>query len=298
MKTALCALIFAACFLPLRLCAQAWTLPEGGYEINLDLSRIDTKQEFNAMGMHESLYSLYPSFTQGEYVSTKVSLYAAYGVSDNFTLIGAASYINSVSTYISNDTNFNQFPNSGFGDIYLAGRLAILNGPVALAAQAGWKLPVADTGGPVAVALGDGQMDFDASVAAGYQIPIPGVPNHIQSKWGFLFRGGSFADAIIYKESLDAMLFQSAIGFRAVFDGQIAQGPVPIPDTTLPNTGFGIRTNITFSRLALGLIIPIRKKTDINIDWTTVTNGRGVFAGNTFSIGIAFHREQDSPLAP
>jgi hypothetical protein len=275
---------------------QAWTQKDGGYVIKLWLSRTDTRQEFNTFAKRTALFSEYPGVMGGEYASTDINLDAEYGVSEDFTIIGMTRLRSSTSEY--SDSELVQRPNGGFGDVYLAGRLNLIESPISAVAQVGWNIPLADTGSINAVALGAGTMDFDARVAVGYKLPIPGFSNYIQSMYGYVFRGGNFGNEIIYLEEVGFMLFGDHIGLHGVFDGSITQGPVAPPDTSVSNTGFGFLNNQTYSRLTAGVFVPVGQKIRLFFDWTTVMNGRATFAGNTVAIGVAFNRVWDTPLGP
>lgn len=278
------------------LCADAWNLHEGDYRISLLFSRIDSRQEFNGLARPAKYLSEFSSIHDGEYSTTDLILRSAYGVTPDITLIGETQFRQSTLSYV--DSFLVQRPNSGIGDIYLAGRWGIIEVPFALSVQVGWKIPLADTGNAASVALGDGEMDFDGVVAAGIERSIGGFSLAAQSQFGMLFRGGNYGTAMLYREEFGVTLPGGHVGVHTALHGFITQGPIVIPTGEDFSAGFGLTNNRTLMEWTIGAHFKVSRKLMFVIDLSRGTAGRSTLTGNTFSLGISLSPGESNPLSP
>lgn len=279
-----------------RVQADAWTQKEKSYLVKVQFSRIDTRQEFNVRGIRAPLFSEFAGVAEGEYSTTDISFYGEYGFTDAFTVIGATQYRQSTSSNV--DSFLVQRPNSGFGDVFVAGRVQLLDAPLAGSVQVGVKFPLADTGSAIAVALGNGEMDFEALAAVGKEFYAVGVPWIAQGEWGFHFRGGNYGDEIMYGAQVQAEL-GGKVQLRGKVDGLITQGKVHAPVFNEQiSPGFALTSNRTVMRATAGTSYLVSKKLKFFLDWTTVIDGRNTLAGNIINLGVAFTPGPPNPLTP
>ena len=294
--------VLAVAFLIASICAStafadAWTQREGDYLIKLSFSRIDTRTEFDVNGRRAALFSEYSGVQDGEFSTTDLTFYGEYGFTDAFTVLVMGQFRQATASHV--DSFLVTRPNSGLGDVYIAGRVRIPELPFASSIQVGAKIPAADTGSVTTVALGSGSMDFDALLNVGTEQDVGRTTLRVQGDWGFRFRGGNYDDAILYGADLSAIFPGGKLSAHGGVNGSITQGKIFIPDpTSAISPGFALTGNQTSMQAFIGAAFHSSKRLQFFFDWTTVLDGRSTLGGNLIALGVAFTPGQPTPLAP
>jgi hypothetical protein len=281
---------------PVHANEPAWVMKPGAVETGFSFSRVDTRQAFLADGTRGTLFATYQRQRDGEYASNIVRGEVLYGAADDFTLIGSVAFHQSNSQYA--DSLLVQRPNSGLGDIYLAGRYSLVNGTIGSAIQVGWKIPAADTGSVSAVALGNGTMDFEVTACGGWCERLAGVTTLMQATAGYRFRGGGYGDELLFGVEAQAWVVGERIGVRIAVDGRLTQGEVLAPPATGNSSGFGFLMNTSSTSVATGVGVRLSQKMRADVSWRTVVAGENAMAGNTVLIGVTLTPFHATPISP
>ena len=141
-----------------------------------------------------------------------VSLYGEYGLNANWTAIGSVAYKSLASELAGVDRD-----ESGFADVWLFTKRALLRAPVVLSTQVGAKFPLGYDERSVPP-LGQGQIDVEARLLAGRGFRVLRRAGYGGAEIGYRRRNGDYSDEIPYR--LEAGVFSTpAILWRVALDG-------------------------------------------------------------------------------
>ena len=176
---------------------EAWLQAPGDLYLKVSGSYFETREEYDFEGDSQELFEEDGTRSDTRYRELALRVYAEYGVASWLTLVGQAPLKNvrsweTITPLAGADPQEALRTNYGLGDLRLAGRVPLWRGPVAVAAQAGVKLPMGYDPTPwnEGPALGTGEVDGDFRVAVGRGLP----GGWMEGSVGYRVRGGQLGD--------------------------------------------------------------------------------------------------------
>ena len=112
-----------------NLYASAWTQKKNGYYLRIYSTYLFADQEFNYQGASQDLYEEQLAYRDNYFKDISLVIYSEYGLTDNFTFVGELPFKSlttkrTVASFYGGDE---MATTSGFADLGLYGKLAILN---------------------------------------------------------------------------------------------------------------------------------------------------------------------------
>jgi hypothetical protein len=277
--------------------AQAWVQPRDGYYFKVFASYLRTEEEFDFRGRRQDIFAQDTTRTDTSFRDVSFTAYLEYGVTERLTIVGSVPF--KILTAMERESlaglpaRDNTRTNGGLGDLSLAVRTPIVQGPSALAVQGGVKIPLGyekkpDNGGPP---LGTGEVDFEIQVAGGRSL-YP-VPAYVSGGAGYRRRSGSAHDEIIY--NVEAGYTAGQVSMKLRFDG--LQSTVAPPDigaaqasTALGGVNIVIVGDQDIFKVSPGVVITLNDSAALSADLFHTLAGKDTVTGTTFSLGLVFRR--------
>jgi hypothetical protein len=181
------AIVLALACTPRMAGAGAWTREPGGWFLKLGYDRLFTDERFDETGERVPFVAPQPGFpNESEFRSQALRLYAEYGLTERWTVVGGAS-LQALETEAPGVLD----ENAGFSDVTLQLKRLLWAGPVVVSVLGESRLP----GGydvDRAPALGSGAADVGARLAVG----ASNRALYASAEGGYVVRGGGFADEV------------------------------------------------------------------------------------------------------
>ena len=127
-----------------QLFAGAWAQKEGGYYLRIYSTYLFATEEFNYMGSNQDLYEEQFGYKDSYFKDIGLIIYSEYGLTEDLTFIGELPFksLTMKRTVVSFYGGDEIATTSGFADLDLYGKYAILDNPLALSLQAGVRIPL------------------------------------------------------------------------------------------------------------------------------------------------------------
>jgi len=285
--------------------AGAWTQKKGKYYFKISANYFFTKKEFNHNGDSIPIFAERAGFENASFRDINFTAYLEYGLSDRITVVANLPF----KTLTSEWDKFIEFTNpdgsinkavvhespqtTGFSDLSLSGRYAILNQPFVLSIQSGIKIPLGyaqrpdNDGSP----LGTGDVDLEGHLFFGKSLhPLPA---YFTMSFGYRFRGGLLQDEILssaevgynfgrflFKVNLDVIRNRSAPPDLA---GMTVVTPLPGGGGVLPSVIVGDQHT---TKLSPAIIYQLRDNYALQIEALNILAGKNTTNGTIYSIGL------------
>jgi len=281
-----------------NLYAGAWTQKKNGYYLRIYSTYLFADQEFNYQGESQELYEEQLAYRDNYFKDIGLVIYSEYGLTDNFTFVGELPFKSlttkrTVASFYGGDEIATT---SGFADLGLYGKLAILNNPLALAVRAGARIPLGyseepSNNGP---RLGTAEISYEGHIHIGssfYPLPI-----YFAGSVGYRHRSGELNDEVIITGEIGYTLGPI---FLKTYVEALRNVTTP-PDiygqpivTPLPGGG-GVLPDIIIGDQHLTKVIPsitvsISGTLGLQFEIIEPLNGRNALNGTTYSLGLVLH---------
>jgi hypothetical protein len=278
--------------------AGAWTQKKSGYYLRIYSSYLFAQSEFNYQGESQELYEEQLAYRDNYFKDISLVIYSEYGFTDYFTFVGELPFKSlttkrTVASFYGGD----EFATtSGFADLGLFGKLAILDNPLALSIQAGARIPlgyseIPQNNGP---RLGTAQMSYEGHIHIGSSF-YP-LPMYFSGSVGYRHRSGELNDEIIITGEIGWTL--GPIFIKTYVEA--LRNVVTPPDiygqpivTPLPGGG-GVLPDIIIGDQHLTKVIPsvtVNLSNSLGVQFEIIEPlvGRNALNGTTYSVGLVLH---------
>lgn len=294
--TALCALVTP----PVR--GQAWVKAAGEYYFKVSGSYFETDESYDSAGDKRPISFGLDDRRDTTFRDVTFEAYAEYGLTDYFTLVANLPFkIVTTDEIRSAGGAFEdqrvELTNGGLSDLTLLLRTPLLRRPLALAVQAGVKIPLGyeqepDNGGPQ---LGTGEFDGEFHATAGFSLyPIPA---YLSGGGGYRLRGGEvFDDQVLY--NIEGGYMWGRLFVKVRLDGVLNNGDIhdPTPPMMTPDDAepFGGNDPNASNHDVLKLIPVVSYAFSptfaLGGELYHVLAGKNITAGTTFVLSSVFTR--------
>ena len=281
-----------------NLLASAWTQKKNGYYLRIYSTYLFAKEEFNYQGDTQELFEDQLAFRDSYFKDIGFIIYSEYGLTDWFTFVGELPF-KSLTTKRTVDSFYGGdelATTSGFADLGLFGKLAIIDNPVALAVRAGTRIPLGyskepSNNGP---RLGTAEMSYEGHLHLGTSF-YP-LPMYLAGSVGYRHRSGELNDEVILTGEIGYTL--GPIFLKTYVEA--LRNVVTPPDiygqpiiTPLPGGG-GVLPDIIIGDQHLTKIIPsitVNFSETVGIQFEVIEpiTGRNALNGTTYSLGFILH---------
>jgi hypothetical protein len=281
-----------------QLFAGAWTQKKDGYYLRIYSTYLFATQEFNYQGDQQDLYEEHLGYRDSYFKDISIVIYSEYGLTNYFTFIGELPFKSlttkrTVASFYGGDEIATT---SGFADLGLFGKLAILENPLALSIQAGARIPLGysqepQNNGP---RLGSAEMSYEGHIILGssfYPLPV-----YFTGSLGYRYRTGDLHDEVIITAEIGYTLGPIFIktyveALRSVVTPPDIYGQQIV--TPLPGGG-GVLPDIVIGDQHLTKVIPsitlnISDALGIQFEIIEPLTGRNTINGTTYSLGFVLH---------
>lgn len=270
--------------------AQAWVQKAGGYYFKVSGAYLFSREELNFNGDEQPIFADKFSKTNAWFRDLTFSGYLEYGLTDRLTVV--ASVPLRVLTSRETENAGPGFPlrritrtNGGFGDLWLFARTPFMRRPLAIAVQAGVKIPLGydeapDNGGPP---FGTSDVDGELSLTVGKSLhPIPA---YLSAGAGYRVRGGELHDEALY--NVEAGYTAGAVFLKIRFDG--------LQNThTPPDLGVVTNTSVVGDqdvfKMSSGMTVSLSPRIALSGDIFHMVGGKDTVSGTVYSVGIVVVR--------
>jgi hypothetical protein len=278
--------------------AGAWTQKKNGYYLRIYGTYLFAREEFNYQGSSQELYEEHLGYTDSYFKDIGLFIYSEYGLTDYFTFIGELPFksLTTKRTIASFYGGDEIATTSGFADLGLFGKLAILESPIALSIQAGARIPlgysqIPQNNGP---RLGSAEMSYEGHLHLGSSF-YP-LPMYFSGSVGYRYRTGDLHDEVIFTGELGYTLGPIFIKTYV----EVLRNVVSPPDiygqqivTPLPGGG-GVLPDIVIGDQHLTKLIPsitvnLGQSLGIQFEIIEPLSGRNTINGTTYSLGFVLH---------
>ncbi len=281
-----------------QLFAGAWVQKKNGYYLRIYSSYLFATEEFNYQGDQQELFEEHLGYRDNYFRDISLIIYSEYGLTNYFTFIGELPFKSlttkrTVASFYGGDEIATT---SGFADLGLFGKLAILENPLAISIQAGARIPLGysrepQNNGP---RLGSAEMSYEGHILLGssfYPLPI-----YFTGSVGYRYRTGELHDEVIITAELGYTL--GPIFIKTYVEA--LRNVVTPPDiygqeivTPLPGGG-GVIPDIVIGDQHLTKVIPsitynISESLGLQFEIIKPISGRNTINGTTYSVGIILH---------
>jgi hypothetical protein len=281
-----------------NLYASAWTQKKNGYYLRIYSTYLFAHQEFNYHGESQDLYEEQLAYKDNYFRDISLVIYSEYGLTDNFTLVGELPFKSlttkrTVASFYGGD----EFATtSGFADLGLYGKMAILNNPLALSVRAGARIPLGyseepSNNGP---RLGTAEMSYEGHIHIGSSF-YP-LTMYFAGSVGYRYRSGELNDEVIITGEIGYTLGPIFIKTYVEVLRNVKTPPdiygQPIV-TPLPGGG-GVLPDIIIGDQHLTKVIPsitvnLSQTVGLQFEIIEPLNGRNALNGTTYSLGLVLH---------
>ncbi len=281
-----------------QLFAGAWVQKKNGYYLRIYSSYLFATEEFNYQGDQQELFEEHLGYRDNYFRDISLIIYSEYGLTNYFTFIGELPFKSlttkrTVASFYGGDEIATT---SGFADLGLSGKLAILENPLAISIQAGVRIPLGyskepQNNGP---RLGSGEMSYEGHILLGTNF-YP-LPMYLSGSVGYRYRTGELHDEVIITAELGYTL--GPIFIKTYVES--LRNVVTPPDlygqeivTPLPGGG-GVIPDIVIGDQHLTKVIPsitynINESLGLQFEIIKPISGRNTINGTTYSVGIILH---------
>ncbi len=282
--------------------AGAWVQSKRAYYFKLSASYFSTTREFNYRGVRLDLFEEHPAFTDASFRDVNLKTYLEYGLSDRFTVVSNLQFkaLRARRTALvgSGLVQYREVVHTtGFADLSLSLRYALLVSPLALSLQGGIKQPLGyektpSSDGPP---LGSGEVDGEVHVLLGKSL-YP-LPFYLTPDLGYRRRGGRLHDEILY--AVEAGYTAGRLLFKLALDG-LQNTTVP-PDiagqtvvTPLPGGGGALPDLIVgdqhIAKFSPALIYTLSPGLSLQAEILHVLAGKNTLSGTTYTLAFVLAR--------
>jgi hypothetical protein len=281
-----------------QLFAGAWTQRKNGYYLRIYSTYLFATEEFSYQGENQDLFEEQLAYKDSYFKDIGLIIYSEYGLTNSLTFIGelpfkSLSTKRTVASFYGGDEIATT---SGFADLGLFGKLAILENPLALSIQAGARIPLGysrepQNNGP---RLGTADMIYEGHILFGSSF-YP-LPMYFSGSVGYRYRTGDLNDEVIFTGELGYTLGPIFIKTYV----EVLRSVVTPPDiygqtivTPLPGGG-GVLPDIIIGDQHLTKIIPsitlnLGESLGILFEIIKPLAGRNAIRGTTYSFGLVLH---------
>jgi hypothetical protein len=281
-----------------QLQAGAWTQKKNGYYLRIYSTYLFATEEFSYQGETQELFEEQLAYKDSYFKDIGLIIYSEYGLTNSLTFIGelpfkSLSTKRTVASFYGGDEIATT---SGFADLGLFGKLAILENPLALSIQAGARIPLGysrepQNNGP---RLGTADMIYEGHIFFGSSF-YP-LPMYFSGSVGYRYRTGDLHDEVIFTGELGYTLGPIFIKTYV----EVLRSVVTPPDiygqpivTPLPGGG-GVLPDIIIGDQHLTKIIPsitlnLGESLGIQFEIIEPLTGRNTIKGTTYSFGLVLH---------
>jgi hypothetical protein len=280
----------------------AWAQRKNGYYLKMAGNYLYTNQEFNHLGDKVDILEDFVVYENTAFQDFSIQFYFEYGLVDWFTLISDISYKNlttkrtvrGVAYFDSRDISITT---SGFSDLWLSGRLPLIQSPVMVSLQSGVKFPLGYSTEPEndGATLGTGEIDGELALKLGRSFWPK--PLYFTGGVGYRFRGGPNHDEVLFKAEFGYTLQKFNIkltidGVRNTSTppdiyGQTVIAPLTGGGGALPDILYGDQDYLKFLP---AVMYKFRENWGINFELIHTAAGRNIITGTTYSLGIVIIR--------
>jgi len=286
------------CLISSQLFAGAWTQKKNGYYLRIYSTYLFATQEFSYQGESQELYEEQLAYKDSYFKDIGLIIYSEYGLTNSLTFVGELPFKSlttkrTVASFYGGDEIATT---SGFADLGLFAKLAILENPLALSIQAGARIPLGysrepQNNGP---RLGSADMSYEGHIFLGSSF-YP-LPMYFSGSVGYRYRTGDLNDEVIFTGEIGYTLGPIFIKTYV----EVLRNVVTPPDiygqpivTPLPGGG-GVLPNIIIGDQHLTKVIPsitlnLGKSLGIQFEIIEPLTGRNSINGTTYSLGLVLH---------
>lgn len=270
--------------IPLQVFAGAWTMQHG--EIWAKASYLYQNSDKYFCGGDRAFCAAgdrapYDPFIGGMSSNHTLVTDIYYGFTENQTVIVKIPF-----QFLTFENDFERFKSRGIGDIKVSIQQQLLRKSVAVAVQAGAKLPTGEFSRFVdRMPIGEGQWDFDLMGQIGYSLyPLPG---YVNADIGYRFRGKNTdvdrtpGNEFFYNLE-GGYRFISPLLLKLAVTGLIGDAP-----EVLGLTMEGRKPSIHY--LAPEIFYRINSELELNAAWQYPLKGENYPAGNVFILGVIWN---------
>jgi len=294
-------LILLLTLLPASMQAGAWVQKKGGYYLKISGNYLRTTQEFNHRGDKLNILEERLIFEDTSFRDINFNIYYEYGLTDYLTIVGNLPYKvlttsqRELSNYFGSQNK--TVTSSGFSDLNLSGRLALIQAPFAISFQGGVKIPLGYEAAPSndGPRLGTAQMDIEGYLLIGRSL-YP-LPMYASAAIGYRKRGGRFNDEILFNAEtgyttgdfffkLYFELLKSTVTPPDIY-GQTIITPLPGGGGVLPDIIVGDQD---ISKISPSISYSINEGMAVQGEIIHILSGKNTISGTTFSLGLVFTR--------
>ena len=286
------------CLLSTQLVAGAWVQKKNGYYLRIYSTYLFATEEFNYQGSSQELYEEHLGYKDSYFKDIGLIIYSEYGLTDYFTFVGELPFksLTTKRTIASFYGGDEIATTSGFADLGLFGKLAILENPLALSIQAGARIPLGYSSEPQnnGPRLGSAEISYEGHIFIGSSF-YP-LPMYFSGSVGYRYRTGDLNDEVIFTGELGYTL--GPIFIKTYIE--ILRNVVTPPDiygqqivTPLPGGG-GVLPDIVIGDQHLTKVIPsitlnLGESLGIQFEIIEPLTGRNTINGTTYSLGLVLH---------
>jgi len=251
--------------------AGAWTQPKGGLYDRFSMNYYYADDEFGSGGRTDfPLHGNFKDFHAGNYIE--------YGLTDRITLINSLFY----KTIRKEDDEVKQH-SSGLGDVDLAAKYKIAEGPWGvLSGQGLVKIP-----GPydedIPLPLGNKQWDVEARLLYGRSL-YPHIPGYVNFEIAYRVRFGDPSDELRYLAEF-GMDFTKQFYGRVKLDGIYSMNNGADFDKSGNPT---ITNNFNLGKVFVTAGYKIAKRWGLEVEYTPELCGKNTAAGATYSLALVY----------
>lgn len=288
-------LIIFVMVLPSLIFGGAWVQKKNVYFLRVYSSYLFSSREYNYQGDELDLYEEHLGYADSYFRDISIIIYSEYGLSEHLTFIGELPFKSltlkrSVAGFYARDEIAT---NSGFADLYLAGKFKILNDPLAISVQAGTRLPMGYEKQPAnnGPRLGSGDVSVEGHVLVGasfYPLPI-----YFSGSAGYRYRIGVLHDEIIFTGEIGLTLGKFFLKSYA----EVLRNVVTPPDifgqrvVTPLEGGGGVVPDVIIGDQHLTKIIPsvtyqLTDTIGLQAEIIEILGGKNTLSGTTYSFGL------------
>ncbi len=277
--------------LPAVASAGAWTQPRGDSYVRVAFAWSSSRTRFDAQGEKVGLEAPGLPVRGTEYRDLELRVYGEYGFADRLTAYGSVTYkrlrlfepVAVVRGGVLPEATHNT---NGLADVYLGGRLRILDGSVPVSLASELKLP----GGYSASAspsLGTAETDVTVRGLVGGSVGWA----YATADAGWTYRGGTYQNEVLYSGEVGGNLFSPYYSWRCVLRGRRSLGEtVQLSDLAVFDPSLASPRELELSAV---LGDELFEGVHVEAGITHIISGRNSLAGNAFEVGIAWARRKE-----
>ncbi len=278
--------------------AQAWVQPKGSVYLKTAVSALYTEDEFDFRGERQEIFAEDATRTSTSFHNVAVTEYVEYGIFDNLTLVSKLAFV-----ITATKETLTPLPgatpqrvtrrNTGFGDTALLVRTPLLRRPIAVALQAGVKVPLGydrrpENDGPPP---GTGRVEGGVQVNAGWSFFPPHA--YFSVGGGYRRRGGELHDEVMY--NVEAGYRAARLFMKVRFDGlQNTKDPPDIAGATIitPFPG-GVLNQIIVGdqdifKLSVETSVAMNERVSLSAEAFHTLAGKDTVTGTTYSLAMVY----------